>query len=105
MSLYEWAENECRLACKKENPDYNFDSDDFDYGCCCYKSALKAYKLLLEDEHSGASWSFTKRILERLMNSQPLTPITDADFFSAERGKEAYPLESDEYLKKRGIKS
>ena len=105
MSLYDWAENECRLACKKENPDYNFDSDDFDYGCSCYKSALKAYKSLLEDEHSGTSWSFTKRILEKLMDDQPLTPITDADFFSVKRGTEVYPLESDEYLKKRGLKS
>ena len=43
MSMYSWAEQECRLACKKENPDFDFDSDDFDYGCSCYKSALKAY--------------------------------------------------------------
>ena len=105
MNLYDWAENECRLACKKENPDYNFDSNDFDYGCSCYKSALKAYKSLLEDGHRGTSRSFTKRILERLMDNQPLTPITDADFFSVERGTEAYPLESNEYLKERGLKS
>lgn len=59
MSMYEWAEQECRLACKKENPNFDFDSDDFDYGCNCYKSALKAYKSLLEDEHSGMSFSFT----------------------------------------------
>ena len=103
--MYDWAENECRLACKKENPDYNFDSDDFDYGCSCYKSALKAFKSLLEDEHSGASWSFTKCILEKLMDNQPLTPITDADFFERADGRTAYPLESDEYLKKRGLKS
>lgn len=103
--MYTWAENECRLACKKENPDYIFDSNDFDYGCSCYKSALKAYKSLLEDEHSGVSFGFTKRILERLMNNQPLTPITDADFFSVERGTEVYPLESNEYLKKHGLKS
>ena len=32
---------QCEIACKNENPNYNFDSDDFDYGCSCYKSALK----------------------------------------------------------------
>ena len=80
MSMYEWAEQECRLACKKENPNFDFDSDDFDYGCSCYKSALKAYKSLLEDEHSGMSFSFTRNILDRLMRGEPLTPITDDDF-------------------------
>lgn len=100
-----WAENECRIACKRENPNYNFDSDEFDYGCSCYKSALKAYESLCDDGHSGMSWGFTKNILIRLMNHQPLTPITDEDFFSVERGTEAYPLESDEYLKEKGLKS
>ena len=80
MSMYEWAEQECRLACKQENPNFDFDSDDFDYGCSCYKSALKAYKSLAEDEHSGMSFSFTRDILERLMRHEPLTPITDDDF-------------------------
>ena len=82
MSMYEWAEQECRLACKQENPNFDFDSDDFDYGCSCYKSALKAYKSLAEDEHSGMSFSFTRDILERLMRHEPLTPITDEDFES-----------------------
>lgn len=80
MGMYEWAEQECRLACKKENPNFDFDSDDFDYGCNCYKSALKAYKSLLEDEHSGMSFSFTRNILDRLMRGEPLTPIIDDDF-------------------------
>ena len=101
--MLQWAEQECRIACKKENPDYNFDSDDFDYGCSCYKSALKAYKSLMEDGHSGASWNFTKRILERLMDNQPLTPITDDDFFI--NGEEVAKLNDSEYLKERGLKS
>ena len=105
MNMSEWAERECRIACKKENPDFNFDSNDFDYGCSCYKSALKAYNSLMEDGHSGSSFNFTKNILIRLMDGQPLTPITDEDFFSVERGTEAHPLESDEYLKSRGLKS
>uniref|UniRef100_UPI00402698E8 hypothetical protein n=1 Tax=Candidatus Cryptobacteroides bacterium TaxID=3085639 RepID=UPI00402698E8 len=101
MSMYEWAEQECRIACKKENPDFNFDSEDFDYGCSCYKSALKAYKSLCEDGHSGTSFNFTRRILERLMSGNPLTPITDEDFLLHPEG----PVDSDEWLAKQGLKS
>lgn len=81
MDILNWAEQECRIACKKENQSYDFDSDDFDYGCSCYKSALKAYKSLCEDGHSGFSFNATKNILMKLMDGQPLTPITDKDFF------------------------
>lgn len=97
--MYNWAEQECRIACKKETPDFNFDSEDFDYGCSCYKSALKAYKSLCEDGHSGASFNFTRRILERLMEGQPLTPITDEDF------KGEGSIYSDEDLTSMGLKS
>ena len=75
MSMSEWAENEVLLACKKENPDW--DGKSFDYGCSCYQSALKAYKSLCEDGHSGMSFGFTRQILIRLMNEKPLTPIED----------------------------
>ena len=102
MSIYDWAEQECRIACKKENPDFNFDSEDFDYGCSCYKSALKAYKSLCEDDHSVASFNFTKIILERLMDGQPLTPITDEDFFIV---RPEYPVESDKWLAEHSLKS
>ena len=97
--MYDWAERECRIACKKENPNFNFDSEDFDYGCSCYKSALKAYKSLCEDDHSGASFNFTRIILERLMDGQLLTPITDEDF---EGGVSIF---SDKDLASRGLKS
>ena len=104
MSVLDWAEQECRIACKRENPDFNFDDDKaFDYGCSCYKSALKAYKSLCNDDHSGYSWSITKNILIRLMNDQPLTPITDEDFFM-NAPKESFEFDSD-YLKKQGLKS
>lgn len=99
MGTYTWAEQECRLACKKENPNFDFDSDDFDSGCSCYKSALKAYKSLVEDEHSGMSFSFTRDILERLMRHEPLTPITDDDF------KGGSLIYSDEDLASMGLKS
>lgn len=100
--MMSWAERECRIACKQENPNYDFDSDDFDYGGSCYKSALKAYNSLLEDEHSGASWEFTKHILTRLLDHQPLTPITDEDFFI---NSDEIKGEPKEYLKERGLKS
>ena len=73
-----WAECEVALACKRENP--NWDGKSFDYGCACYQSALKAYKCLEKDQHSGMSWSITTGILTRLMNGLPLTPITEDDF-------------------------
>lgn len=102
MSIIDWAEQECRIACKCENPEYDFDSDDFDYGCSCYKSALKAYKSLCEDLHSGASFEFTKNILIRLIEGHPLTPIKDEDFFI---NIEVMPQKSPSYLKERGLKS
>ena len=75
MSMTEWAENEVRIACKHENPDW--DGKSFDYGCACYQSALKAYKSLMEDEHSGYSFSMTSIILKRLLDELPITPIED----------------------------
>lgn len=71
MSMTEWAEREVALA-KKQN-------DDRYYGMCL-DSALKAYKCLMEDGHSGMSFDITAGILKRLMADRPLTPITDADF-------------------------
>lgn len=53
--------------------------DEFDYGCACYESALKAFESLLEDGHSGFSIKITQSILDRLLNGQPLTPIEDTD--------------------------
>lgn len=73
-----WAENEVRLACQHENP--NWDGKSFDYGCSCYTSALEAYKVLLKQGHSGYSWSVTTNILYRLMKNLPLMPITIQDF-------------------------
>ena len=78
MTMTEWARNEVELACKRENP--NRKDGEFDYGCACYESALKAYECLCDDGHSGMSWGITKNILIRLMNGIPLTPITDEDF-------------------------
>ena len=77
MSMIKWAENEVRIACERENP--NRKEGEFDYGCACYESALKAYKCLCEDGHSGLSFSITRQILNRLMEGKPLTPIEDCE--------------------------
>lgn len=79
MDLKTWAENEVELACKNENPDRK--KGEWDYGCACYESALKAFNSLLEDGHSGYSISVTKHILNRLIDGKPLTPITKEDEF------------------------
>lgn len=70
-----WAEKEIEIACKIEVPDKK--DGEFDYGCACYNSALKAYNSLTEDGHSGMSIVFTKQILNRLIEGKPLTPIED----------------------------
>jgi hypothetical protein len=88
-----WAEREVELACKNENP--NWDGKSFDYGCACYQSALKAYKSLMADNHSGASFGFTKQILVRLMNHQPLMPIEERDFNGVE------PIDIDEKMHRK----
>ncbi len=75
MSLVDWAEREVALACKRENPDRK--EGEFDYGCACYESALKAFKSLCEDGHSGFSISMTKHILNQLIDKRPLTPIRE----------------------------
>ena len=77
MGLVDWAEKEVELACKKENP--NWDGKSFDYGIACYQSALKAFKSLCEDEHSGMSIAFTQGILNRLIDVKCLTPIEDTE--------------------------
>ena len=97
MNMLKWAEKEIELACKKEAPDRK--EGEWDYGCACYESALKAYKSLLEDEHSGFSWSLTRDILIKLLDGRPLTPITEEDF------KDAKEWMSKPELFNEGIKS
>ena len=76
-NMLDWAEREVAIVCGKENP--NKKDREFDYDCACYKSALKAFKTLCNDGHSGLSMKITQSILNRLINGQPLTPIEDTD--------------------------
>lgn len=78
MSMMEnWAEREVRLACERERKGNKTPEGEWDYGCACYESALKAYNSLMEDGHSGMSIGFTKGILMRLLEHRTLTPIYD----------------------------
>lgn len=74
-TMYEWAKREIELACKRERGHRS--KYEFDYGCACYESALKAYKSLFGDGHSGMSIGYTKHILDRLIEGKVLTPIED----------------------------
>ena len=76
-SILDWAVREVEIACKKINP--NRKEGEFDYDCACYESALKAFKSLCEDGHSGNSIIMTKNILNRLIDNKPLTFIEDTD--------------------------
>ena len=76
-NMLDWAEREVAIACEKENP--NKKDGEFDYGCACYESALKAFKSLCDDCHSGFSIKMTQVILNRLIDGKPLTPIEDMD--------------------------
>ena len=74
-NMLEWAKREVELACKRACGDRH--KDEFDYGCGCYASALKAFESLLGDGHSGMSIGYTKHILNRLIDGKVLTPIED----------------------------
>lgn len=51
-----------------------------EYAKLCLDSAYKAYKSLMDDGHSGMSFSVTRSILKRLLYEIPLSPITEDDF-------------------------
>ena len=76
-NMINWAENEVKIACEKEHP--GLKEGEWDYGCACYQSALKAYKSLIDDGHSGFSLDITANILKRLLHGNPLTPIEDVN--------------------------
>lgn len=89
-----WAEREIEIACKYERAGNDNPNDEWDYGCARYESALKAFKSLLGDEHSGFSIGMTKHILNRLIDGKPLTPIEDTpdvwNDISEEEGYKVY---------------
>ena len=75
--MIDWAEREVKIAIAHERK--SGEGIGFEYAKGCYESALKAFRSLCEDEHSGMSFSITADILRRLIKRQPLTPIEDSD--------------------------
>lgn len=73
----DWASQEVKLACAREREDNHTLKGEWDYGCACYESALKAYRSLGKVGHSGFSIMATRGILNRLIEHKPLTPIED----------------------------
>lgn len=78
MSMSEWAKREVEIACERERL-VSKEENEWDYGCACYESALKAFNSLCEDGHSGYSIQLAKSILGRLTDGKPLTPIKDTE--------------------------
>ena len=75
--MLKWAEREIDHALRTSANDVNDPSYQYFKSCC--ESALKAFKSLLEDGHSGMSISITKGILMRLIEGKPLSNIEDTD--------------------------
>lgn len=93
-----WAEEEIRIACERERG--NTSENEWDYGGACYESALKAFRSLMEDGHSGFSTAITLDILNKLVKGQVLTPIEDTDDVWNKRGR-AYEKDYITYQCKR----
>lgn len=83
-----WVEHEIKIAidrehaadkadCEKQGKKYN--PKEFSYGGAIYESALRAFKSLLKDGHSGMSWAFTTSVLNRMMQHKVLTPLQGTD--------------------------
>lgn len=68
-AMYNWAVDQCNDFVK------TVAKDEQEYMRMCCDSALKAYKCLIEDAHSGMSIGFTKNILMDLIDGRPLVAI------------------------------
>lgn len=79
MSNINWAEKELDIVRNSLKISLETDKGENDYILGCYESAFKAFKSLLDDEHSGMSISITKSILMRLIDGRPLTDVQDTE--------------------------
>lgn len=98
--MYEWAKREVEIAKERERKTSGV-KEGWDYGCACYDSALKAFKSLCDDNHSGMSIMFTKNILNRLINGKTLTPIKDTADIWNQIGEDLYQCNRMSSLFKR----
>ena len=78
-----WADREIMLAIAKEMQLAKEDGDEktSEFKIRCYEAALKAYNSLLLDDRKGFDciFSVSKKVLDRLLDHKPLTPIHEED--------------------------
>ena len=83
MSEETWADREITLAIAKEMQLAKEDGDEktSEFKIRCYEAALKAYNSLLLDDRKGFDciFSVSKKVLDRLLDHKPLTPIHEED--------------------------
>ena len=73
-----WAKEEVELACKRATIDS--ENKAFYEDSTCYKAALIAYEGLMRSCYCTSAIDTTKKILIRLMDNLPITPIMEEDF-------------------------
>lgn len=81
MDMKAWADNELDMAIKREKAEAaeaDFDTDA-EYAVRVYEAARQLIHLFDEQAHSGASAHLTKRIFNKLIDHEPLSPVTDED--------------------------
>jgi len=77
-TMSDWAEREVEIVISSLKKSIKED-DDFKYSKSVYYDALKIYKFIMKQEHSGYSFGALRHILKKLINEMPLSPITGAD--------------------------
>jgi len=77
-TMHDWAEREVELVISSLKKSIKED-DDFKYSKSVYYDALKVFKLLMKQGHSGYSYGAVCLILKKFMAGLPLSPITDND--------------------------
>lgn len=92
VDMKKWAENEVELAIK------DIDEEDMDRMKVIYNSALKAYESLIDDRHSGLTFSIVKSILMDLLDERPLSPIEESDDLWEEVEENWYQCKRAPYL-------
>lgn len=87
--LVKWAREEVRLIKENDLKDNDADEISVKYAVSCYDSALEAFEVLCGQGHSGMSIKITQYILNKLIDTHPLTPITgeDSEWMEFSRGK------------------
>ena len=79
MSTLKWAEKELEIVRNNLKSSSEEVEGENNYILGCYESAFRAFKSLIDDNHSGMSISITKSILIRLIEGRPLNDIQDVD--------------------------